>query len=168
MDKEVLERYLLANFSTREIAEKCGKGQSTVRYWLNKHDLKCVGTKQLVVESTRVCKECFVQKPIEDFYLKDKIRSKARDLRCKTCANKSTTDRFKLIKQTCVDYKGGCCSSCGYSKCLAALDFHHLDPRQKDFTISSVKNTQLTEDIYKELDKCVLLCANCHREVHAN
>lgn len=61
-------------------------------------------------------------------------------------------------------YKGGKCAICGYNRCLLALEFHHLDPLEKDFSISSRMTSW--KAIVKELDKCVLLCANCHREVH--
>jgi hypothetical protein len=67
-----------------------------------------------------------------------------------------------------VEYKGGKCSSCGYNKCIAALEFHHLDPSKKDFSISSSGNTRSWNKVKEELDKCVLLCSNCHREVHTN
>ncbi len=55
--------------------------------------------------------------------------------------------------------------SCGYNKCLSALEFHHIDPLKKDFNISQFRTTSF-ESIKKELDKCDLLCANCHREIH--
>tara|TARA_Y100000022_G_scaffold124448_2_gene107779 strand:+ start:6311 stop:6541 length:231 start_codon:yes stop_codon:yes gene_type:complete len=67
----------------------------------------------------------------------------------------------------CVEYKGGSCSKCGYDNYIGALEFHHLDPTQKDFTIAKVKLTTFGEKVEKELDKCVLLCSNCHREQHA-
>lgn len=70
------------------------------------------------------------------------------------------------IKKKCVEYKGGKCERCGYDKCIGALDFHHLDPSQKDFGIST--NIKSFDLIKKELDKCILLCANCHREEHYN
>jgi hypothetical protein len=73
----------------------------------------------------------------------------------------------KKIKQLAVDYKGGCCSLCGYAKFLGALEFHHLDPAEKDFGISSKGTTASWEKIKIELNKCICLCANCHREVHA-
>lgn len=57
---------------------------------------------------------------------------------------------------------------CGYSKCIAALDFHHTDPSKKDFGISSGGYTRSFEKIKDELDKCILVCANCHRELHYN
>lgn len=62
-------------------------------------------------------------------------------------------------------YKGGKCIKCGYSKSYQALDFHHLKPEDKSFTIS--KNLNIRWSFLKnELDKCILLCANCHREHH--
>lgn len=68
-------------------------------------------------------------------------------------------------KQKAVDYLGGYCKNCGYSKCLDALEFHHRDPDKKEFRFSQYPNNW--EKAKKELDKCDLLCANCHREVHA-
>ena len=70
-------------------------------------------------------------------------------------------------KQTLVDYKGGKCVKCGYNKYPGALDFHHLDPSKKDFAISRRKNCSF-EIIKPELDKCVLVCRNCHAELHFN
>lgn len=69
------------------------------------------------------------------------------------------------LKARAVDYKGGRCQLCGYDRCLQALHFHHQDPSQKDFTVSG--KTKAWEDVRIELDKCLLLCANCHAEVHA-
>ena len=65
-----------------------------------------------------------------------------------------------------IDVMGGCCQICGYNKCANALEYHHLDPSLKDFTISS-KWARSWEATCDELKKCILLCANCHREVHA-
>jgi hypothetical protein len=70
------------------------------------------------------------------------------------------------LKRKAVDYKGGCCEICGYDRCLAALTFHHRDPIQKDFGISDIMNILSWQRIKRELDKCHLLCSNCHYEVH--
>lgn len=59
---------------------------------------------------------------------------------------------------------GGKCIKCGYDRCLKALEFHHLDPSKKDFTISN-DHFKLKEAI-EEVKKCVLLCSNCHKELH--
>lgn len=69
---------------------------------------------------------------------------------------------LRIIKKA----RGGKCVRCGYNKCSSALEFHHLDPSKKDFTIS---NSQFRlKDGVEESKKCVLLCSNCHKELHAN
>ena len=60
------------------------------------------------------------------------------------------------------------CEICGYDKCLGALDFHHLDPSQKDFTISNSNIYKNLDKLKEEVNKCILVCANCHREIHYN
>ena len=70
-----------------------------------------------------------------------------------------------LVKKKAVEYKGGKCQICGYDKCMRSLDFHHLDPTQKDFAISTFKNKKI-EKLKTELDKCILVCSNCHGEIH--
>lgn len=70
-------------------------------------------------------------------------------------------------KELAVAYLGGQCAICGYSRCLTSLVFHHRDPALKAFTISNKSKAQSFKRIKPELDKCVLLCSNCHGEVHA-
>ena len=86
--------------------------------------------------------------------------------RCKKCQVETTQKRRDKLKQMSIDYKGGSCSMCGYSKCVAALEFHHLDPTQKEFGIGANGHTKAWDKIKDELDKCILVCANCHREIH--
>lgn len=84
---------------------------------------------------------------------------------CNECNYNRVYDRRRKIKHELVEYKGGKCEKCGYDKCEEALDFHHLDPNKKDFTISSYANLSIKK-LKEETDKCVLVCANCHREIH--
>jgi hypothetical protein len=72
-------------------------------------------------------------------------------------------------KQHAVDIFGGKCQipSCGYNKCIEALEFHHLDKDEKEEKPSQVILRWSFERAKKELDKCILVCANCHREIHA-
>lgn len=71
-------------------------------------------------------------------------------------------------KQKCVDYKGGGCSVCGYNKCLAALDFHHINPKEKNgYGTGALKAHWTFEKNKFEIDKCILVCVRCHREIHA-
>jgi len=58
------------------------------------------------------------------------------------------------------------CSICGYNKCNSSLDFHHVNPEDKHFPTSSLTIRRKTEDIVNELNKCILLCKNCHYEIH--
>ena len=82
---------------------------------------------------------------------------------CKSCSGKYYSAK---LKKQAVEYKGGKCEICGYDKSISALDFHHIDPTEKEFEISRMlKGTFNT--IKSELDKCMLLCANCHREIHS-
>ena len=86
--------------------------------------------------------------------------------RCRKCAADYVQKRRKEIKKILVDYKGGKCERCEYDECIAALEFHHINPDEKDFGISASGVTRSLEILKKEVDKCVLLCCNCHRKLH--
>jgi len=74
--------------------------------------------------------------------------------------------RRKKLRELARQYKGGKCQLCGYGKSQRALIFHHLDPKKKSFGISMQGLTRSWDKIREEIDKCILLCANCHMEVH--
>lgn len=84
----------------------------------------------------------------------------------RSAANYRYVKKFrKQNKKKAVEYKGGKCERCGYNKCISALDFHHLNPKKKNFAPS--ENIGVAWDKLKsEIDKCILICANCHRETH--
>ena len=86
--------------------------------------------------------------------------------RCRKCSMDSVIKRRKKIKKMSVEYKGGKCEICGYDKCFRALEFHHTDPDKKDFQISG--KSVSWDRIKIELDKCVLVCSNCHSEIHSD
>jgi hypothetical protein len=73
----------------------------------------------------------------------------------------------KNLKQRALALFGSKCCICAYDRCSAALEFHHLDPSKKDFSISQAyANPKKWETIVAELEKCILVCSNCHREIH--
>lgn len=74
--------------------------------------------------------------------------------------------RRNKIKEMAIEYKGEECNICGYKRCKSALEFHHLDPSKKDFAISAKGYTRSWETVKAELNKCIMVCANCHREIH--
>ena len=83
------------------------------------------------------------------------------------CKNKWTqTEWLKRRKQKFVQYKGGTCEKCGYDKHHAALEFHHIDPSTKVLEVAAMVRTYGLEKIQEEIDKCILICSNCHRILH--
>lgn len=83
--------------------------------------------------------------------------------RCRTCHGKDIAQRLRDTRNAAIQLKGGKCERCGYDRCNAALEFHHLDPTQKDPL--GLRKTSL-KVLMKEVDKCILLCSNCHKEEH--
>ena len=96
------------------------------------------------------------------------IDSTGKRYRCKKCRVEAVDKRRRVIKLRAIEYKGGKCQLCEYSRCADALEFHHIVPGEKDFSISDTGATRSWEKIKAELDKCILLCSNCHRETHSN
>lgn len=86
--------------------------------------------------------------------------------RCSLCNTKRNLDAHKDVKTQAVAHLGGKCINCGYDKCQNALEFHHVYPEHKEFSLRD-KSSKTFKAILPELKKCVLLCANCHRELHA-
>jgi hypothetical protein len=96
-----------------------------------------------------------------DWHLKTKVDRKELTSKSK----KALIERNKaLIAEERL--KG--CQICGYNKCPAALDFHHLDPNSKDLGLAKGVRNWGTERLREEIAKCIVVCARCHREIHYN
>lgn len=78
---------------------------------------------------------------------------------------RSVRDYRRNRKKEAVEYKGSKCRLCPYNRCMGAFHFHHLNPKEKDFSINRA-GAWAWARIVKELDKCILVCANCHAEIH--
>jgi hypothetical protein len=78
----------------------------------------------------------------------------------------AVTRRKQRVRRTLLDEAGGCCAVCGYDRCIINLHFHHVDPMQKKFQVSSHVGRSLAA-FREEIKKCVLVCANCHGEIEA-
>jgi hypothetical protein len=74
--------------------------------------------------------------------------------------------RRRKVKQTLVSEAGGRCRLCGYDRCAAALEFHHLNPGEKAFGLAQC-GAHSIDKLRAEVRKCMLLCSNCHAEVEA-
>lgn len=166
MNKILLKEYIDSGYSSYKIANISNKGQTTIRYWLKKYNLFTKGNKRdtkTVNGDTHIkCGNC------SKFYSKNNFYKKTKDLfysYCKNCFNEYSKERWKEKKRKAIEYKGGKCSSCGYNKCPDVLEFHHRNAETKEFDWKKLR--QMSWDkVTKELDKCDMLCANCHREKH--
>lgn len=114
----------------------------------------------------RQCKICGKQFQIIDRGWTRKYCYQCSPYENQNCSHaEAVTIKRRAIKNALIKFKGGKCERCGYNKCNRALEFHHLDPTQKDFGIS--KNLSKDFDILKqEVNKCILVCSNCHAEIH--
>ena len=162
MDIEILKKLVDKKLTQRQIAEELNCSQTNVRHWLKKNNLVTYKL-QLIKDKTKRCPYCEETKDIDQFY--DRRGKKGGSVYCISCSNEETRNRARKFKIKCVDYKGGKCVKCGYSKFYGALHFHHLDPNEKDFSIAHAKLKSF-ENIKNELDKCILVCSNCHHELH--
>jgi transposase-like protein len=173
MNKIDLLSMVEQGMSTHQIAKNTGKGQTTIRHWLKKFGLKTkplykARKKQIVKNENgvemKVCPQCKSQKELskDNFYITS--NGKAHGW-CKKCNDEIAYKRQRELKQKCVDMKGGKCIFCGYSRYIGSMDFHHIEPNEKEYSISDLK-TYSFEKIKVELDKCILVCRNCHGELH--
>jgi hypothetical protein len=137
----------------------------------------------------KVCSKCKINKPLEDYY-KDVYKKDGRTSSCKICNDikykkyyiehkqqiakhlkkyqKKRVEKHKkawmpILKEI---YGTIACTKCGYDKCFAALDFHHRKGETKKFGIAIILACKVTAKRIKEIKKCDILCANCHRELH--
>ena len=113
------------------------------------------------MKTCTICKEI---KKLDDYYYNKGTLDK-RGSQCKLCDTKERVRTSNDKKQKLVNAKGGKCSICGYNKCLNALDFHHLDRSKKEMEISVGLKFKM-ERLLKEIENCILVCANCHRALH--
>jgi len=163
MDKWKNEQYLTKLISSgltqREIAKECNVSQSTIKYWLKKFSLKTSNdNKPRPRPRPRPqCRYCGDDK-LESFYRKQRRM-------CKKCDAKRIVELSRSKKARAVEYKGGECERCGYHKYHGSLAFHHVDPSSKDPNFNSM-NLWKWDRIKEEIDKCMLLCTNCHQELH--
>lgn len=85
--------------------------------------------------------------------------------RCRKCRSLYVAQNRIRTKEKLVKHLGGKCQICSYNKSIWALEFHHINPAEKEFSISHDGITRGIGRCLEEVKKCVLLCANCHREV---
>jgi hypothetical protein len=111
----------------------------------------------------KLCPHCQTNKPLSEFH--SKINENRLNSWCKTCVYARQSKRWTDRKLKAVELMGGKCQKCGYDKNYGALQFHHLNPEDKEYNWAKLK-FRPWKIIINELSKCILLCANCHAETH--
>ena len=114
---------------------------------------------------TKICCTCKIEKPEEDFHWK--VKNKTRQSKCKECLYEYQRNRWHERKMDAIKYLGGVCQDCKQMPHPAVMQFHHLNPSEKDFSWNKGR-LRNWNSVKKELDKCVLLCANCHCIRHSD
>jgi len=163
MNYDTINSLVAKGLSIRKISTELKTSPTNIRYWLKKFNIKTIPRSE--VSDYRYCPRCETEKLKTEFY--NRRNGKGNSVYCKRCSNDQTVERQKRFKQQCIDYKGGKCVCCGYNKCNNALDFHHLDPDKKEFSIAHARLTSFNDKVKNELNNCALVCSNCHREIHA-
>ena len=172
LTREQLEPLIERDATLQEMARELGRSVSTIRYWLKELGLKSKGRRgrrpavpravvgQAIDAGARRVIGCCRWHGEGVFVIENSGRA-----RCRRCRMDAVTEWRRRKKSRLVAEAGGRCVLCGYSRCVAALQFHHLDPESKSFALSMRGGTRSMERCREEAAKCVLLCANCHAEV---
>jgi hypothetical protein len=177
LTREQLEPFANRDATLQEIADALDRSTSTVRHWLKKHEIQTTsrpGRRPNVdrrMELERALREglstitatCEIHGEAE-FAV---VNASRQRLDCRQCRSEAVVRRRRRVKEILVKEHSGRCRLCGYDRCMAALQFHHLDPKQKSFSVSRRGITRTIAEVRAEARKCVLLCANCHAEVEA-
>jgi DNA-binding transcriptional ArsR family regulator len=162
---EELRRLVGEGLTQRELAERMGVSQSTIRHWLTRLDLTTLaGERHYGPDGRRlpgVTRRC-PKHGVTVYVLSGRER-----YRCKRCRQEAVVKRRQTVKELLIADAGGKCVVCGYHRHPAALHFHHVDPSTKEFGLSTRGVARSLEKARLEARKCVLLCATCHAEVEA-
>jgi transposase len=168
LDRETLAPLVAQGLSAPAIAERIGCSYHMVRHWLKHHDLK---TRQAqnreAVRDALARHQRLVELTCREHGLAVHVLEGRGSYRCCLCRSNAVSDWRRRVKRTLIAEAGGRCVLCGYERCTAALQFHHLDPQTKSYNLSHQGVTRSLARARAEAKKCVLLCATCHAEVEA-
>ncbi len=169
--RDELNPLVEAGMSIAEIAVELSRSKATVRHWLGKYEMRTGGgLGRRSAQASRAAREAGLQEATlvcprhgEGGH----VRDTQGYFRCRRCRQEAVVRRRRRVKEILVEESGGRCRLCGYDRCVAALEFHHLDPTAKEFGVAQNGMARSIERLRAEIRKCVLLCSNCHAEVEA-
>lgn len=156
MNKEKLQNCINEGATQRELAAIFGKSQTTIRYWLKKHNLLTANEQK----PRQVAPECACGevRPNQFYGHKNTV--------CKKCHNDYVIRRANETREFVLKHFSNKCLRCGYDEFKSGLTLHHLDPNKKDSNYASMR-TWGRDRVIREISGCILLCACCHNGLHA-
>lgn len=134
----------------------CTKSCANKHHHRRKLEGKCHRCQSTISSSRKYCNPC-----LDNLREENKNTAKVKRKNYLRFAVKSFVRR---LKEQAIAYKGGKCQGCGYNKYNGSMHFHHINSNEKSFSISG--KSMSFDRMIPELDKCVLVCANCHGEIH--
>lgn len=163
-EKQKLEEMIAIGLTIVQIGEKLCKSESSIRRLLKKHQLK---TQRFidrdVSAKNKKCRYCYKNKPIEDFPVAGELNGVVY-IRCKCniCYSQMKSFRRRSLAEWLEEFKKNLkCKNCGNDD-FRVLEFHHL--YNKEFNVSDGVARGLSKTrILKEINKCEILCSNCHK-----
>ncbi len=162
MNRATLEPLVEQGLSLRTIARTVDTSPTNARYWIRKYGLKLkqqpFGSGFARPQTTHRCGRCGEADPAKFYGHKRKV--------CGACHNAYNTKQGQERRLRAVIELGGKCQACGFDKYPCSLDLHHRDSREKAPNFRSMRGWSW-ERILIELQKCILLCKNCHAAHHA-
>ncbi len=177
--KEKILKLVENGLTYKEIRNELGCSLSTISYHCknnkieSKHSNKKLSDEtiieikklyEILKSSLKVAEKLNLSKSTVLKYIE--VKEKLSDTEVKNNRSKGVIYWRVKVKKKLVEYKGGKCEICDYNKCIGALEFHHKNPNEKDFTIGG--KSWSFDKLKKEVDKCILVCSNCHKEIHFN
>jgi transposase len=162
VDRAWLSAAVARGLTIRAIATEAGCSPKTVAKWLRHYGLRTERSRRRrVAAADRAVLRCRVHGATEF------IRRGDSGWRCLRCRSEAVTLRRRRVKEILVAEAGGRCTLCGYDRYAGALQFHHLEPGQKRFSLGDAGLTRSLAKAREEARKCALVCANCHAELEA-
>jgi hypothetical protein len=153
-----------------EIAQTVERSKATVRYWLERYGLRTAHKRGVKpregVDAARAAGLARAPLRCPAHGLVEHVREPRGCYRCCACRQEAVVRRRRKVKQVLVEEFGGGCRLCGYRNSLSALEFHHLNPSTKAFTLAR-RGAHGIGRLRAEARKCVVLCSNCHPEIES-
>jgi transposase-like protein len=162
LEAEVLEALAAEGLTVAEMAARVDRGATTVRYWLKRYGVR---TERSTVRGMDARERRIIARCLKHGHTVFVVNAAGTRRRCRACRAERVSARRRRLKAILVAEAGGACVLCGYDRHRGALQFHHVDPADKAFALSTQGLARSLSKARAEVAKCILVCANCHAEV---